>query len=84
MARSSSVIKPPIYAENRCPEYWVIDVKDRVVWVHTDPTKQRYRSVVRLDTNDVLRPRMLPGVAIPVADIPWWPPATKRSRRRAR
>lgn len=82
--RKDQTVKPPIYAENRCPEYWVIDIPNQAVWVHTEPTKQRYKSVVRLDANDVLRPRMLPGVAIPVADIPWWPPETKRSRRRAR
>ncbi len=74
-------IKPPIYAENRCPEYWVVDVVNQVVWVHTDPAKQRYRSIVKLGVNDVLRPRMLPGVEIAVSAIPWWPPASKRTRR---
>lgn len=81
--RKDQIVKPPIYAENRCPEYWVIDIPSQTVWVHTEPTKQRYKSVVRFDAKDVLRPAMLAGVEIRVADIPWWPPA-KRSRRRAR
>lgn len=88
-ATADSVPEPDVQVISRAlrrqlPRAAVIDIPNQAVWVHTEPTKQRYKSVVRLGSSDVLRPRMLPGVAIPVTDIPWWPPETKRSRRRAR
>jgi Uma2 family endonuclease len=29
--------KAEIYAENRAPEYWIVDLASRSVFVHTDP-----------------------------------------------
>jgi len=75
-------LKPPIYAENRCPEYWVVDIPGQVVWVHTEPTRSRYKQIEHVDLDGVLRPRALPGIEIAVRDIPWWPPEDKRRRKR--
>ena len=35
-----------IYAENRAPEYWIDDLASRSVFMHTDPVRGRYRSVI--------------------------------------
>jgi Uma2 family endonuclease len=67
--RKDRVVKAAIYAENRAPEYWIVDVATKSVFVHTDPLRGGYRSIVQLRRKDVLRPRLLPGIAIRVADV---------------
>jgi Uma2 family endonuclease len=66
-------IKAPLYAEAGVPEYWIIDVSGRElrVEVHTDPRGDDYRHVEILRDGDVLRPSRLPGIEIPVIEIPW-------------
>jgi Uma2 family endonuclease len=63
-------LKRTIYAEVGIPEYWVVDVNGRTVEVHTRPDGGYYSRVHILRDGDVLRPTLLPGVAIWVADIP--------------
>jgi Uma2 family endonuclease len=67
--RKDRLLKAAIYAENRAPEYWIVALSTRSVFVHTDPARGEYRSVARLGRGDVLRPRLLPGIEIPVADV---------------
>jgi Uma2 family endonuclease len=62
-------IKLAIYAEAGFPEYWIVDLKTRTVAVHTEPGGETYQRVVTLREGDVLRPALLPTVAIAVADI---------------
>jgi Uma2 family endonuclease len=66
-------IKAPIYAEANVPECWIVDIStvELRVEVHTDPTPSGYRRVEILRDGDVLRPSRLPGVELPVSDIPW-------------
>lgn len=65
-------VKAPIYAEARVPEYWIVDVSgsELCVEVHTDPTPAGYRHVAVLQADDVLRPIALPGIEIPIRDLP--------------
>lgn len=63
-------LKRTIYAEVGIPEYWVVDVNGRTVEVHTRPDGGYYSRVHILRDGDVLRPTLLPEVAIWVADIP--------------
>ena len=74
IAASSLVIdrglKRAIYAEVGIPEYWIVDVHARTIEVHTGPDGGRYSRVHTLRDGDVLRPTLLPGVAIWVADLP--------------
>lgn len=63
--------KQPIYAEAGVPEYWIIDAKTATVIVMTEPAGGRYLRVEQRRPGDILRPTRLPGVAIPVADLPW-------------
>ena len=63
-------LKRAIYAEVGVPEYWIVDVNERTVEVHTRPVDGRYSSVQMLRDGDVLRPTLLPEVSIRVAEIP--------------
>jgi Uma2 family endonuclease len=58
------------YAKARVPEYWIVDVNAMTVEVFTEPKGNRFlRSHVFRD-GDVLRPTLLPDIAIAVADLP--------------
>jgi Uma2 family endonuclease len=63
-------LKRTIYAEVGIPEYWIVDVNGRTVEVHTRPDGGRYSRVQTLHDGDVLRPTLLPEVAIWVGDLP--------------
>ena len=67
--RKDRLVKSKIYAENRSPEYWIIDLASRSVFVHTAPARGAYRSVVQLRGKHVLRPLRLPGVAWTVSEL---------------
>lgn len=62
--------KRTIYAEVGISGYWIVDVNGRAVEVHTRPDGGHYSRVQILRDGDVLRPTLLPGVAICVAEIP--------------
>jgi Uma2 family endonuclease len=70
LLRADRGLKLAIYAEAGVPEYWIVDVKQLIVEVHTVPSDGRYARVQTLQDGDVLRPTLLPEVAIAVADIP--------------
>ena len=63
-------IKLTIYAEADVPEYWIVDLVQMTVDVHTQPKRGRYTNLRTFRDGDVLRPTLLPDVAIYVAEIP--------------
>ena len=63
-------LKRDIYAEAGVPEYWIVDVTSMTVEVYTQPQDGAYAHVEYLRDGAVLRPTQLPGIAIPVADLP--------------
>jgi Uma2 family endonuclease len=67
--RKDRLVKAEIYAENRAPEYWIVDLASRSVFVHTDPVRGAYRSILQLRRKDVLRPVRLPGIELTVAEL---------------
>ena len=69
--RKDRKIKVPIYAEAGVPEYWIVDVNETIVEVHSRPQQGKYTSVVRIDRTGVLRPIELTETSIPVGEIPW-------------
>jgi Uma2 family endonuclease len=81
-ATKDRVIKREIYAEAGVPEYWIVDLAEKTVDVLTRPGPAGYAKVARFAPGDVLRPRKLPRVTIPVAAVPWPPRGTERSRRK--
>lgn len=68
--RKDRTAKQIIYAENGVPEYWVIDAVGRTVEVFTEPARGGYQTCVVMRDGDILRPTLLPGVEIVVADLP--------------
>ena len=68
--RKDRGLKLEIYAEARVPEYWILDVTTMTVTVHTEPAGRGYERVQVLRDGDVLRPVRVPGIALPVAEIP--------------
>lgn len=67
--RKDRLLKAQLYAENRAPEYWIIALSTKSVFVHTAPARGAYRSIVQLGQRDILRPKLLPGIEISVADV---------------
>ena len=68
--RMDRTAKQVIYAENGVPEYWVIDAERRQVHVYTNPGRGGYAHHVTLGDGDVLRPALLPDIAIAIAEMP--------------
>jgi Uma2 family endonuclease len=59
-----------IYAEAEVPEYWIINLQSMTVEVYTEPAGDRYQHTLVLGDGDVLRPKLVPGVEIPVSELP--------------
>jgi len=76
--RKDRTIKHEIYAEAGVPEYWIVDVKNRVVDVYTKPSPKGYLETKRVGRGGTLRPRHVPGVAIRVRNIPGFAPKRRR------
>lgn len=55
--------KSAIYARNGIPEYWVIDLVNKKVIVHTQPTGNSYAQIQAHRTG-ILSPQAFPNIAI--------------------
>ena len=62
-------VKAPLYAESGIADYWIVNVQDRTVEVYRTPAGGRYADVRTARPGDMLTPLLLPGVALPVADV---------------
>jgi Uma2 family endonuclease len=62
-------IKLPLYAVSGIPEVWIVDLDARTVDVHREPTGGRFRFQERAGPGDVLHPRMIPSITVPVERI---------------
>lgn len=67
--RFDRTVKLTLYAEAGVPEYWVVNLPDRVVEIHRSPIKGRYRTRRVVGAGKTLRIKALPGVTIPVDAI---------------
>lgn len=79
--RKDRKIKTEIYAEAGVPEYWIVNVKDRVIEILTEPTAHGYATVVR-KTAGILRPTKIAKVALPMRAIPWASRSARTKRRK--
>ncbi|EAZ91636.1 hypothetical protein CY0110_25933 [Crocosphaera chwakensis CCY0110] len=41
------------YARNRIPEYWVIDLKNKKLIVHTEPHNSRYLQIIEFKSGTI-------------------------------
>lgn len=68
--------KGSLYARAGVPEYWIVNLIDRVVEVHRDPApdggaihRWRYRTVEHLGPGATVAPAALPTTRVAVADL---------------
>jgi Uma2 family endonuclease len=61
--------KASIYARAGIPEYWVLDIKNRIAYIFRDPIDGEYRSKQRLTPNDSLRPLAFPFLEISLSEL---------------
>jgi Uma2 family endonuclease len=56
--------KATMYAEAGIADYWIINLRDKVIEVHRDPQTDRYRDVTVYRGNDEVRPLAFPEVVL--------------------
>ena len=68
--------KGSLYAKAGIPEYWILNLTDRILEVYRDPnpmTGQRfgyhYRTITRLSVTDIISPLSVPGAVIRIEDF---------------
>lgn len=61
--------KAALYARAGIPEYWVIDVTGRQLFVHRSPAGGNYAEVIPCTANDVFAPLAAPETTVRVADL---------------
>lgn len=62
-------IKAPLYGESGIAEFWIVNLVENVVEVHRRPEPSGYGSVRRAVAGDALDISMVPGAALPAADV---------------
>jgi Uma2 family endonuclease len=61
--------KASLYARAGIQEYWIVDLIHRVIVVHRDPSRSRYRSVQQIQPGDTVAPLAFPDVPLAVSDL---------------
>ncbi len=61
--------KATVYATARVAEYWIVNLHNRVVEIHTDPADDRYRNLATRDADSTIAPRAFADLSIRVADL---------------
>ncbi len=59
--------KIPLYAQERVPEVWLVNIPERLVEVFTQPTPKGYDRILVRRPGDMLGSDRVPGVSIEVA-----------------
>jgi Uma2 family endonuclease len=62
-------LKARLYARHKVGELWVIDVNERITWVHMGPGGEGWSSIVERGPQDELTTAALPGFSIRLGDI---------------
>jgi Uma2 family endonuclease len=61
--------KAPIYARAQIQEYWIINLVDRILEVHRDPTSGEYREIARYVETDRVSPLASPDISFEVSEL---------------
>jgi Uma2 family endonuclease len=67
--RKDRGLKARLYAESNVPEYWVVNLVDRVVEVHRDPEAARYRTIETCGAGAAIRLVQFSDVVVAVDDF---------------
>lgn len=62
-------IKARLYAESCVPEYWVVNLPDRLIEVHSEPVGGAYTRVTPFRPGEAIRLGRFPDVEVPVASV---------------
>jgi Uma2 family endonuclease len=67
-------LKLPIYARNGVPEYWIVNLVDREVEVHSEPDGDSYKKIELITMSGALHPKFDPTIEIAMSSLPWADP----------
>jgi Uma2 family endonuclease len=67
--RKDRRIKAELYAEHGIPEYWIVNLVERIVEVHTLPAGGRYTSIATRGPGEALSPAAFPDISVPVSEL---------------
>lgn len=67
--RKDREVKGPLYAETGIPEYWIVNIGDRLVEVYSTPEGGRYLKADVRRPGETLTTEAIPGLEVPVRDI---------------
>jgi Uma2 family endonuclease len=64
-------VKARIYARAGIPEYWIVNLDERLVEIHRDPdpAAETYRTLQRVASGGDLRSSAVPELSVPVAEL---------------
>ena len=62
-------IKRRVYARAGVPEYWIVDLNEDVVHVHSGPSDDLYRTVTAYRSGQFISPRLLPSCPVSTIDL---------------
>jgi Uma2 family endonuclease len=57
------------YARFGVQEFWVVDAKERVTWIHTGPSGDGWSSIVKHNPSETLTTQVLPRLTIRLSDV---------------
>ncbi len=63
------VYKARLYAEAGIAEYWIVNLQDRVLEVHRDPSGDAYRTKTTLASGESVTPVHAPEASVAIADL---------------
>jgi Uma2 family endonuclease len=67
--RSDLGEKADLYARFNVRDYWAIDLEERRVHVHRDPTSEGYRTKRRFEAGETVEAALIPGLTLRLADL---------------
>jgi Uma2 family endonuclease len=62
-------IKTALYATADIPEFWLVNLAEKIVEVHRQPVAGRYAEIRRVGIDGRLEPSAFPAMSIPVSDV---------------
>ena len=67
--RKDRLVKARLYALAGVPEYWIVNLPNRVVEVFRTPSSNGYLQMTTLAAGDVLSPQAFPDIVLAIDEI---------------
>jgi Uma2 family endonuclease len=68
-SRFDRTVKRALYARASVPEYWVLDISARALFVHRHPSEGSYRQAIRLSEDETVAPDSRPDAVVKVSEL---------------